>query len=469
MDSPIAEGATTPETLRQKDRTAGHPPGCPKRLWKALRLCRPRTEGANCVIYISISMTRGETLRSQGQGGAVLFDKRSTPQARGVNAQGKDTALENAALKQTDILHKTPLHALHIAEGGKMVPFAGYDMPVQYADMGVLKEHLHTRSNAGLFDVSHMGQAVLTSKDGDPALALEKLVPGDIAGLSAGQMRYTVLLNDQGGIIDDLMVTRWDERTLYLVVNAACKEKDFAYIQSRIGKETELEYLQDRALLALQGPKAEAALAALIHDAARLFFMTSFKTLYKAQPLYISRSGYTGEDGYEISLPAAFAEAFAKELLKNEQVKLIGLGARDSLRLEAGLCLYGHDLDEQTTPVEANLKWTIAKRRREEANFAGASVILKQLAEGTKRLRVGLRPEGKAPVREGSEIHVNGQKTGVVTSGGFGPTLDAPIAMGYVDISHAKNGSTVDALVRGTARPCAVSATPFIKQNYKKD
>lgn len=377
--------------------------------------------------------------------------------------------MENTALKPTDILHKTPLHALHLAHGGKMVPFAGYDMPVQYDGMGVLKEHLHTRSAAGLFDVSHMGQAILTVKDMDPARALEKLVPGDIAGLSAGQMRYTVLLNDQGGIVDDLMVTRWDERTLYVVVNAACKDKDFAYIRSQLGADAQLEYLADRALLALQGPKAEEALAALIPDAARLFFMTSFKTLYKGHQLFISRSGYTGEDGYEISLPASFAEAFTQELLQNEQVKLIGLGARDSLRLEAGLCLYGHDLDEQTTPVEANLKWTIAKRRREEANFAGADVILKQLAEGTKRLRVGLKPDGKAPVREGSEIHVNGQKIGVVTSGGFGPTADAPVAMGYVDTNHAKNGSTVDALVRGTARPCIVSATPFVKQNYKKD
>lgn len=381
--------------------------------------------------------------------------------------------MENAALKSgdksADILHKTPLHALHVSLGGKMVPFAGYDMPVQYDGMGVLKEHMHTRSHAGLFDVSHMGQAILTGKDGDPARALEKIVPGDIAGLSAGQMRYTVLLNERGGIVDDLMVTRWDERTLLLVVNAACKDKDFAYIRAQIGGETTLDYLGDRALLALQGPKAEAVLATLIPDAAHLFFMTSFKTVYKGQSLYISRSGYTGEDGYEISLPAGFAENFTRELLANEKVKLIGLGARDSLRLEAGLCLYGHDLDEETTPVEANLKWTIAKRRREEANFAGAEVILQQLAEGTKRLRVGLKPEGKAPVREGTEVHLGGKKIGTVTSGGFGPTADAPVAMAYVETVHAKNGTVLDALVRGTARPCAVAPTPFIKHNYKKD
>lgn len=377
--------------------------------------------------------------------------------------------MENAALKPTEILHKTPLHALHIALGGKMVPFAGYDMPVQYDGMGVLKEHQHTRSHAGIFDVSHMGQAFLTSQTTDPARVLEKIVPGDIAGLTAGQMRYTVLLNDNGGIIDDLMVTRLDDRTLYLVVNAACKDKDFAYIRARLGDETQLEYLADRALLALQGPKAEKTLAALIPDAARLFFMTSFKTVYKSHTLFISRSGYTGEDGYEISMPAGFAEAFAQELLAQDDVKFIGLGARDSLRLEAGLCLYGHDLDENTTPVEANLKWAIAKRRREESSFAGADVILKQLADGTTRLRVGLRPEGKAPVREGSEIHLNGEKIGVVTSGGFGPTADAPVALAYIDAKYAKNGTVVDAMVRGTARPCVISATPFIKQNYKKD
>lgn len=377
--------------------------------------------------------------------------------------------MENTATKPVEILHKTPLHGLHLAKGGKMVPFAGYDMPVQYADMGVLKEHLHTRSAAGLFDVSHMGQAVLTSANGDPALALEKIVPGDIASLGPGQMRYTVLLNDQGGIIDDLMVTRWDERSLYLVVNAACKDKDFAYIRSRLGAETQLEYLADRALLALQGPKAEEVLAALLPDAARLFFMTSFKTAYQGRELYISRSGYTGEDGYEISLPADMAESFTETLLQNAHVRLIGLGARDSLRLEAGLCLYGHDLDEQTTPVEANLKWAIAKRRREEANFAGAEIILKQLAEGAPRQRVSLKPEGKAPVREGTEIHVNGQKVGIVTSGGFGPTADAPVAMGYIDAAYAKSGTTVDAMVRGTARPCTVSTAPFVKHNYKKD
>lgn len=383
--------------------------------------------------------------------------------------------MENAALKPgdagpNDTLHKTPLHALHLSMGGKMVPFAGYDMPVQYDGLGVLKEHLHTRAAAGLFDVSHMGQALLSARGAaDPASALEKLVPGDIAALGAGQMRYTVLLNGRGGIVDDLMVTRLDERTLYLVVNAACKDKDFAYIRETIGADTTLEYLADRALLALQGPKAESVLAALIPEASQLTFMTSLRTAYHGRPLHISRSGYTGEDGYEISLPADFADSFARTLLANDAVRLIGLGARDSLRLEAGLCLYGHDLDEETTPVEANLKWTIAKRRREAADFAGADVILKQLAEGTPRLRVGLKPEGKAPVREGAEIHAGGRKIGTVTSGGFGPTADAPVAMGYIDAAYAKNGTAVEALVRGTPRPCAVAPTPFVKHNYKKD
>lgn len=370
----------------------------------------------------------------------------------------------------TTVLHKTPLHALHVQRGGKMVPFAGYDMPVQYADMGVLKEHLHTRSAAGLFDVSHMGQALLVGKDGDPAIALEKIVPGDIASLKPGQLRYTVLLNDDGGIIDDLMITRWDDTTLYLVVNAACKEKDFDYIEQTIGLETTLEPMPERALIALQGPKAVEVLSALMPAAAALTFMTSFKTEYAGETLFISRSGYTGEDGFEISIPAHAAVTFTEKLLQNDAVRLIGLGARDSLRLEAGLCLYGHDLDEQTTPVEANLKWVIAKRRRAEKNFAGADVIMKQMAEGTRRLRVGIRPEGKAPMREGTElVDATGKKIGVITSGGFGPTCDAPVAMGYVDAAFAKTGTEIHAMLRGQMRPCTVAATPFIQQNYKKD
>lgn len=379
--------------------------------------------------------------------------------------------MDNTAEKMnTALLLRTPLYALHVARGGKMVPFAGYDMPVQYTDMGVLKEHLHTRSAAGLFDVSHMGQALLVGKNGDPALALEKIVPGDIAGLKPGQLRYTVLLNDDGGIIDDLMVTRWDDTTLYLVVNAACKEKDFDYIEQTIGLETTLEPMPERALIALQGPKAADVLAALIPDAAKLTFMTSLKTGFNGKTLFISRSGYTGEDGFEISIPEDAAVAFTEKLLENDAVKLIGLGARDSLRLEAGLCLYGHDLDDKTTPVEANLKWVIAKRRRAEKNFAGAAVIMKQMAEGTKRLRVGIRPEGKAPMREGTAlVDAGGKEIGIITSGGFGPSCDAPVAMGYVETAFAKTGTEIHAMLRGQPRPCTVAATPFIQQNYKKD
>jgi len=402
-----------------------------------------------------------KTLRSQRQSGACLI----------LVLCGKDSALDNTAEKMTaPVLHKTPLHALHLARGGKMVPFAGYDMPVQYADMGVLKEHLHTRSAAGLFDVSHMGQALLVGKNGDPAVALEKIVPGDIVSLKPGQLRYTVLLNDRGGIIDDLMVTRWDDTTLYLVVNAACKEKDFDYIEHSLELETTLEPMPERALIALQGPKAAEVLSSLLPDAAQLTFMTSYKTAHQGHTLFVSRSGYTGEDGFEISLPEEYAVTFTEKLLENDAVRLIGLGARDSLRLEAGLCLYGHDLDDQTTPVEANLKWVVAKRRRTEKNFAGADVIMRQLEQGTSRLRVGIRPEGKAPMREGTElVDADGKKIGVITSGGFGPSCDAPVAMGYVDTAFAATGTQIHAMLRGQMRPCTVAATPFIQQNYKKD
>ena len=353
--------------------------------------------------------------------------------------------------------------------GGKMVGFAGYDMPVQYDGMGVLKEHLHTRSSAGLFDVSHMGQAIMTAA-ADPAAALEKIVPGSLAGLEPEKTRYTLLLNDQGGIIDDLMVTRWDDKTLFLIVNAACKEKDFAYIRQKIGGQVKLQYLADRALLALQGPKAESVMARLIPLAAAMKFMTTAKVKYEGHELYLSRSGYTGEDGYEISVPASFAVSFAKALLEHSEVKWIGLGARDSLRLEAGLCLYGHDLDEQTTPIEANLKWVIQKRRRDEGGFAGSDKILGQLKDGTKRLRVGIQPEGKAPLREGTELlSMDGKKIGVITSGGFGPSVDGPVAMGYVETAFSHQGTKLQAILRGSARPCEVAALPFIKPNYKRD
>lgn len=377
--------------------------------------------------------------------------------------------MTRTAPQTTPALKRTPLWSLHRELGAKMVEFAGYDMPVQYEGLGVLKEHVHTRTGAGLFDVSHMGQAIMTAA-GDPAAALEKIVPGSICGLGPDKIRYTLLLNDNGGIIDDLMVTRWDDRTLFLVVNAGCKEKDYAYIQKKIGSEIKLKRLDDRALLALQGPKAEAVLSRLLPIASAMTFMTCARVVYEGHELYISRSGYTGEDGYEISVPGDFAEAFARLLLAFDEVKPVGLGARDSLRLEAGLCLYGHDLDENTTPIEANLKWVIQKARREKRDFPAAEKILAQLENGPARLRVGIRPEGKAPVREGAELlSAEGQKIGIVTSGGFGPSIDGPVAMGYVESAYAHDGTKLQVMLRGQARPCEVAALPFYKPNYKRD
>lgn len=372
------------------------------------------------------------------------------------------------ATAQPAALLRTPLYNLHIDMGGKMVPFAGYDMPVQYISMGVMKEHLHTREHAGLFDVSHMGQALLKSSSGDPAKLLEQLVPSDIVGLGHGKQRYTVLLNDQGGIIDDLMVARLDDSTLLLVVNAACKDNDFAYIAQKL-KDATLTRMDDRALLALQGPKAESVLSVIIPAVRDMMFMDVLQTTWNGVSLYISRSGYTGEDGFEISVPADRADEFARLLLKNPACALIGLGARDSLRLEAGLCLYGHDITTANTPVDANLKWTIAKRRREEKSFPAADSILASIASGTQQVRVGIKPQGKAPVREGVTLHdADGAQVGVVTSGGFGPTFEGPIAMGYVDTAHAKTDTTIYANVRGQQLPCTVSALPFVPTRYKK-
>ncbi len=366
-------------------------------------------------------------------------------------------------------LKKTPLHALHLEKGARMVPFAGYDMPVQYDGFGVLKEHLHTREHAGLFDVSHMGQALLYSPTIDPATALEKIVPSDIIGLQNGRQRYTLLLNDEGGILDDLMVARLNEHTLLLVVNAACKDKDFAYIRQKIGAVTQLTPLDDRALLALQGPKAEQVLSPFFSGLLEMNFMDVITTAWRDADIYISRSGYTGEDGFEISFPAALADAFTRDLLQEAEVRLIGLGARDSLRLEAGLCLYGHDLDEHASPVSANLKWTVPKRRRNEANFAGAAKIMSELNNSPYILRVGLQPQGKAPIREKTELFDDkGRKVGVVTSGSFGPSVDGPIAMGYVDANLAVTGTILTAMVRGQSLPCTIVDLPFVPHRYKK-
>ena len=376
-------------------------------------------------------------------------------------------------------LKRTPLHALHLSLGAKMVEFAGYDMPVQYPD-GVLKEHLWTRSRAGLFDVSHMGQAWLNTAEepqGSPAAhasvaaAIESLVPGEVAKLKHGMIRYSVLLNDAGGVLDDLMITRptgpAGDGSLFVVVNAACKDADFALIKARLANRAELFIAADRALIALQGPRASAVIDAHFPGAAKQTFMSMRTAEWNSGPVLLSRCGYTGEDGFEISIRASDAEAFARALLAHPDVAPIGLGARDSLRLEAGLCLYGHDLDAETSPVEGNIAFVLGKRRKEEANFPGAARILRELKEGPRRLRVGILPEGRAPAREGTEIvDGSGARIGVVTSGGFGPTLNAPVAMGYVEASHAKTGTSVNLIVRGKPMPARIADMPFVPHAY---
>ncbi len=365
----------------------------------------------------------------------------------------------------------TPLFALHQELGAKMVPFAGYEMPVQYP-LGVLKEHLHTRAKAGLFDVSHMGQAFLTGPDHETAAAaLEALVPGEIAKLGPGRQRYTMLLNEAGGIVDDLMVTRPvsedDDGRLMLVVNAACKTQDYAHMQARLPDNVKLEPAGDRALLALQGPAAAAVMGHWCPQAPGLGFMSACGAEFDGIDCHISRSGYTGEDGYEISVAASKAEQLARILLSHDDVEAIGLGARDSLRLEAGLCLYGHDIDETTSPVEAGLVWSIAKRRRAEGGFPGAARIARELRDGPGRLRVGIQPEGKAPAREGTEVlDESGASIGLVTSGGFGPSAAGPVAMGYVQSAQARPGTGVNLMVRGSARPARIVELPFVQHRY---
>jgi aminomethyltransferase len=373
-------------------------------------------------------------------------------------------------------LKRTPLYALHVARGGKMVPFAGYEMPVQYAT-GVLREHLHTRGSAGLFDVSHMGQIALHAKSGkieDAALALERLVPQDILSVSAGRQRYAQFTNADGGLLDDLMVANFGTH-LFLVVNAACKAEDEAHLRANLSDVCVIEPLPDRALIALQGPKAEAVLAKSCAEAPAMRFMDSGPRRVAGFDCFVSRSGYTGEDGFEISVPADNAEALATTLLASGEVLPIGLGARDSLRLEAGLCLYGHDIDTTTTPAEGALEWSIQKSRRNggarAGGFAGAEKILGQLENGATRRRVGLRPEGRAPVREGAPLfasETSSEPIGAVTSGGFGPTLNAPVAMGYLPSSLAVSGTLAFAEVRGQRLRLRVSPMPFVPNTYKR-
>jgi aminomethyltransferase len=369
----------------------------------------------------------------------------------------------------TEQLLTTPLHALHRELGARMVPFAGYDMPVQYP-AGVLKEHLHTRAHAGLFDVSHMGQIRLTGANA--AKALETLVPVDIIDLPVGMQRYAMFTNESGGILDDLMVANIGNDELILVVNAACKNQDLAHLQQHLTGQCDIQPLfEERALLALQGPEAVTVLARLAPEVANMTFMQFAKVTLLGADCYVSRSGYTGEDGFEISVPADQADALARRLLAEPEVAPIGLGARDSLRLEAGLCLYGHDMNTETTPVEASLLWAISKVRRADGaragGFPGAEQIFAQQQAGVSRKRVGLLPQERTPVREGAEIvDANDKPIGTVSSGGFGPSLGGPLVMAYLDSAYTALDSEVWAIVRGKKVLMRVSKMPFVAQRY---
>ncbi|ETX15207.1 aminomethyltransferase [Roseivivax halodurans JCM 10272] len=370
-------------------------------------------------------------------------------------------------------MKRTPLHALHVELGAKMVEFAGYDMPVQFP-LGVMKEHLHTREKAGLFDVSHMGQVVLRSRSADVAQALERLTPANVSGLAEGRQRYALLTNDAGGIEDDFMVANYGDH-LFLVVNAARKAEDIARLRAGLEPDVTVKELEGRGLLALQGPAAESVLAELAPGVAEMKFMDVGTYEMEGAEVWVSRSGYTGEDGYEISVPAEAAETLARRLLAHDAVEPIGLGARDSLRLEAGLCLYGHDIDEGTSPVEAALSWAVSKLRRADGaragGFPGDERILRELAEAAPRMRVGLRPEGRAPMREGVELYAaedGGQPVGRITSGGFGPTIGGPIAMGYVPAAMTAPGTTLWGDLRGKRRPVMVERLPFTSPGFKR-
>ncbi|MBU3653201.1 MAG: glycine cleavage system aminomethyltransferase GcvT [Limnohabitans sp.] len=361
----------------------------------------------------------------------------------------------------------TPLNALHLELGARMVPFAGYSMPVQYPS-GLMAEHVHTRTQAGLFDVSHMGQLTLSGPGA--AKAFESLMPVDVMGLAPGRQRYGLLLNEEGGILDDLMfVNRGDD--LFVVVNGACKQADIAHLQQRIGTQCTITPMPDQALLALQGPLAVTALARMVPGVTSLVFMTGARFDWKGVPLFITRSGYTGEDGFEISIAAAQADTFARALLAQPEVKPIGLGARNSLRLEAGLCLYGQDLGTTTSPVEAGLNWAIQKVRRtggeRAGGFPGAERVLRELAQGPERCRVGLVAQARVPVREHTPLQAqDGTPVGEVCSGLLGPTCNQPIAMAYVPRALSATGTVLNAIVRGKSVPMVVQAMPFVPTRY---
>lgn len=362
---------------------------------------------------------------------------------------------------------QTALYDLHVELGAKMVPFADYAMPLQYP-MGIVKEHLQTRNSAGLFDVSHMGQIHL--KGENVAAELEKLVPVDVVELGEMKQRYALFTNEQGGVMDDLMITNVGDH-LYLVVNAACKEQDINHLQTHLGDSCEIKVLEDRALLALQGPEAAAVMARLTSGSEDMIFMTAAHLDIDGIDCFVTRSGYSGEDGFEISVHNDDAERLARTLLAQPEVEPVGLGARDSLRLEAGLCLYGHDLDTKTTPVESSLLWALTKSRRADGErpggYPGADIIMSQVAEGVSRKRVGIKAEGRMPVREGAILQdADGNETGIVTSGGFGPSVEGPVAMGYVKTVDAVIDTQLFALVRDKQVPVSVVKLPFVQQRY---
>ena len=360
---------------------------------------------------------------------------------------------------------RTPLHDLHVELGARLVDFAGWSLPVQYP-AGIIAEHRHCRTAAALFDVSHMCQALIPGAGA--AEAFERLVPGDVIGLAEGDLRYTVFTNEQGGVLDDLIVGRVADG-LFVVANAARRDADLAHMRQALEPQHRVEELADRALLALQGPRAADVLGRLCPAANELAFMQTTSERVAGVPCRISRCGYTGEDGFEISVPAAHAPDLARRLLAEPEVAPAGLGARDSLRLEAGLCLYGHELTPEITPVEAGLRWTIAKRRRDARDFPGADVILRQIQDGPERRLVGIRPEGRAPAREGTPIEdPAGARIGEVTSGGFGPTVGGPIALGYVRAQHAAPGTPLQLAIRGKPHPAAVVELPFVPHRYKR-
>lgn len=361
-------------------------------------------------------------------------------------------------------LQRTALYDRHILEGAKMVSFAGYELPMQYHE-GIVAEHLHTRREASLFDVSHMGTVLIKA----PGIteALEKIIPSDLQHLGQGKMCYSVLLNEEGGIIDDLMITRKGDDEFQIVINGACKEKDINFLRHNLPQGS-FKLQENVSLLALQGPKAIDVLSSLIPEANNLFFLEATHVIWEGHTFTISRAGYTGEDGFEILLRNEAVKEFVNTLLANKAVKCAGLGARDSLRLEAGLCLYGQDLDERITPIEAGLKWIIPKKRRDEANFNGATTILKQLSSGTPIKRIGLLPEGKVMVRGGTDLCLeSGKKIGTVTSGSYTPCTERPIAMGYID-AQLDEKTQLFANVRGTLRPCHQTQLPFYTPRYVK-